>query len=140
MASGHTGRALAYFGSIDKGGDHAVDSPRSWFSRRTYRQALNAKQKAESTTSDISKDLTPSWAAVIGQWICFVLGGVCIVYGVFGIFAKRLQDSPSASVAWLGSAYVPTLRVTALLCFFMGLLLVRHGWSSPDHEQKKERR
>jgi hypothetical protein len=115
---------------MGKGG-HAVDSP-TGFAHRTYRQPMNAKQKAESTARDEAKDLTPARASVIEQWICFVLGMVCIVCGAFGIFAEQIEDSPSASVAWLGSAYMPTLWVTALLCLVMGLLLVRHGWSSPD--------
>jgi hypothetical protein len=138
MASGHTGRMLTYFGSMGKGGDHAVDNL-TGFSRGTYRPPLNAKQKAEIRARDKPKDFVLSKAAVIGQWICFVLGVVCIVCGAFGIFAKHIEGQPSASVAWLGSAYMPTLRATALLCLFMGLLLVRHGWSSHDRESKKER-
>ena len=134
MASGHTGRMLTYFGSMGEG-DHAVDSL-SGFSPRTYSQPLNTKQKAESTARDKPRDFTPARATVIGQWICFVLGGVCVACGAFGIFATQIEGPPSASVAWLGSAYMPTLRVTALLCLFMGLLLVRHGWSGPDREQK----
>jgi hypothetical protein len=139
MASKHTGRGLtAYFGSVGKGGDHAVDSP-TGFSRRTYRQPLSAKQKAGSRAGDEPKDLTPSKADVIGQWICFVLGVVCIVCGAIGIFAKQIDGPPPASVAWLGSAYIPTLRVTALFCLFMGLLLVRREWSSHDGEQEGTR-
>jgi hypothetical protein len=136
MVSGHTGRMLTYFGSMDKGGDHAAGGPIG-FSRRTYSQPLNAKQKAASKPRDKSKDFTPSRAAVIEQWICFVLGGVCMVCGTAGIFAEQIEELPSASVAWLGAAYMPTLRITALLCLFMGLLLARHGWSSPDREQKR---
>jgi hypothetical protein len=129
---------LTYFGSVGKGGAHAVDSLTE-LSRRTYRQPLNEKQKAESRARDKPKDSTLSKAAVIGQWTCFVLGVVCIVCGAFGIFAKHIEGQPSASVAWLGSAYMPTLRGTALLCLFMGLLLVRRGWNSPDREQKERR-
>ena len=141
MASGDSGLSLTmFFRPTGKGRDHSDDSPHTGFSGRTYRQPLNAKQKAESTPRDQPKEFTPSMAAVIGQWICFVLGGVCIVCGACGIFAKHIEGPPSASVAWLGSAYMPTLRVTALLCLFMGLLLVRHGWGSSDREQKKERR
>jgi hypothetical protein len=136
MASGHTGRMLTYFGSMGKGGAHAVDSLTE-LSRRTYRQPLNAKQKAESRARDKPKDSALSKAAAIGQWTCFVLGVVCTVCGAFGIFAQHIEGPPpSASVAWLGSAYMPTLRVTALLCLSMGLVLVRRGWSSPDREQK----
>jgi hypothetical protein len=125
MASGDAGRTLtSYFRSMGIDGNRAVDRP-TWVSRRSYRQSLNAKQKAESAAGDEPKDFTPARTAVIGQWICFVLGVVCIVCGAFGIFAKPIEGPPSASVAWLGSAYMPTLRVTALLCLFLGLLLVR---------------
>jgi len=129
MASGYTSRTLmTYFRSPGRGLDHTVDSPRTRFSRRTYMQPLNAKQKAESTTRDEPNDFTPATAAVIGQWICFVLGVVCIVCGALGTFAKLMEGPLSASVAWLGSAYMPTLRFTALLCLFLGALLVRCGW------------
>lgn len=132
MASGDTGRTLtAHFRSLGRVFDHTVDSPRTRFSHRTYTQPLNAKQKAESTARDGPKDFTPSRAAVIEQWICLALGAVCIVCGAFGIFAKPLESPPSASVAWLGSAYMPALRVTALLCLFVGFLLVRYGWAVP---------
>jgi ABC-type amino acid transport system permease subunit len=138
MASGNTGRTLTtYFRSMGRGFDHPVDNPRTRFSRRIYTQPLNAKQKAESKAKVKSKDFTTLRAAVIGQWICFVLGTVCIVCGSCGVFAKHIEDPLSASVAWLGSAYMPTLRVTALLCFLMGVLLVRHGWSSPIVSKKR---
>ena len=135
MPCGHTGRTLmTYCGSM--GGDHAADSP-AGFTRRTCRRPRNAKQKTESTAGDRPKDFTPPLAAVIGRWICFALGVVCVVCGAFGIFVKHIEAPPSASAAWLGSAYMPTLRVTAFMCLCVGLLLVRHGWSSPDREQKR---
>jgi hypothetical protein len=127
MASGHTARMSTYFGTMGNGGDHTVESSRTWVSRRTYRQPLNAKQKSESTARDEPKNFTPSRAAVIGQWICFVLGVVCIACGVFGVFANHIEGPPSAFVAWLGLAYMPALRITALLCLLMGLLLVHRG-------------
>ena len=138
MASGHTGRMLTYFGSMGKRGAHAEGSP-TGFSRRTYRQSLNARQRAESTATDGPKDFTSSRAAVIEQWICFVLGVLCIACGAFGVFANPMEGPPSAFVAWLRSAYMPALRVTALLCLFMGLLLVRRGWSSPTARRKERR-
>jgi hypothetical protein len=139
MVSRDTDRALTtYFRSMGKGCDHAAASP-TGFSRHTHRQPRNAKQKAERTAGDEPKGFTPTAATVIGQWICFVLGAVCILCGASGILAKHIEGPPSASVAWLGSAYMPTLRVTALLCLFIGLLLVRYGWGSHDRG-KKERR
>jgi hypothetical protein len=120
---------------MGKVGAHAVDSP-TGFSRRTHMQSLNARQKAEGTARDKPKDFTPSRTAVIEQWICFVLGVVCIACGAFGVFANPMEGQPSAFVTWLGWAYMPALRVTALLCLFMGLLLVRRGCSSPTASRK----
>jgi hypothetical protein len=132
MAFGDAGRTLTmHFRSMGKGRDDAVDGPGTRFSHRACKQPPSARQKAESTARDEPKDFTPARAAVIGQWICFVLGVACIVCGAFGIFAKPLEDPPSACVAWLGSTYVPTLRITALLCLFLGWLLMRRGWGSP---------
>jgi hypothetical protein len=126
MISGHTGHTLTtYFRSMGKGRDHAVDSP-----------APNATQKTESRAADEAKDFAPPRATVIGKWICLVLGVVCIDCGIFGIFTKYIAGPPS-SVAWPGSAYIPALRVTALLCLFMGLLLVRYGWSSSAREPRR---
>ena len=107
MASGDAGRTLTtYFRSMGKGRDHAVDSPGTRLSGRTYKQPPSAKQKAERTARNEPKDFTPAMAAGIGRWICFVLGVVCIVCGAFGIFAQPMEVPPSASVAWLGSANI----------------------------------
>ena len=139
MASGDADRTLTTcFRSMGKGRDHAAGSP-TGFSRHTYGQPRNSGQKVESTAEEEPKSSTPTVATVIGQWICFVLGAVCIVSGTFGIFAKHIENPPSAPVAWLGSAYMPTLRVTALLCLFIGLLLVRYGWGSADRGKKGAR-
>ena len=126
MAFGHTGRALTtHLGPTGKG----RRSP-TGHSRGTNGRPLNAKQSPESTAGDGSKNFTPSWVADIEQWICFVLGMICIACGAFGVFTKQVKGPPSGSVPWLGSGYGPALRLTALLCFFMGLLLVRRGWST----------
>jgi hypothetical protein len=52
----------------------------------------------------------------IEQWICLVLGFVCIASGIWGIFLK------------LSQTYGLTLRATAVACLVMGLVLVRRGW------------
>jgi hypothetical protein len=101
---------------MDRGFDRTVDSPHTRFSRRIYTQPMNTKQKAESAARDEPKDFAPSRAALIGQWICFVLGVVCIACGAFGVFANHIEGPSSAFIAWLGSAYIPALRLTALLC------------------------
>jgi hypothetical protein len=66
---------------------------------------------------------------VVEQWLCFVLGCVCMAFGVWGICVKPGEYALSEYIAWLGSLYVPTLRLTAVVCFGMGVMLIRHGWS-----------
>jgi hypothetical protein len=63
----------------------------------------------------------------IEQWICLVLGVVCIASGTYGIILKLSQNALPAYLAWLTTAYVPTLRITAVACLAMGLVLVRRG-------------
>ena len=52
----------------------------------------------------------PKTIVAIEQWICLVLGLVCMVFGMWGIFMKPDQDAVSEYIAWLGSLYMPTLR------------------------------
>jgi hypothetical protein len=65
----------------------------------------------------------------IEQWICLLLGVVCIASGTWGVFLKLGQNPLPAYLAWLATAYVPTLRITAVACLVMGLVLVRRGLS-----------
>jgi hypothetical protein len=71
----------------------------------------------------------PKMIVVIEQWICLVLGLVCMAFGMWGICMKPEQDAPSAYIAWLGSLYMPTLRVTAVVCIGLGVMLARRGWA-----------
>jgi hypothetical protein len=66
---------------------------------------------------------------VIEQWICLVLGLVCMVFGIWGIYMKPEQDALSAHIACLGSLYMPTLRVTAVASIGLGVALGRWGWA-----------
>ena len=52
----------------------------------------------------------PKMIVVIEQWICLVLGLVCMAFGMWGICMKPGQHALSAYIAWLGSLYVPALR------------------------------
>ena len=78
---------------------------------------------------DERKSAQPTTIAVIEQWICFVLGLICMASGFGGICMKPEQDALSASVAWLGSLYMPMLRVTAVACIGLGVMLTRRGWA-----------
>jgi len=73
------------------------------------------------------KRAQPTTTAVIEQWICFLLGLACIVFGTWGICMKPEQDALSAYIAWLGSLYVPALRVMAVVCVGLGAMLIRRG-------------
>ena len=68
---------------------------------------------------------------VLEQWICFVLGFVCMAFGAWGICVRPGQYALSECIAWLGSLYVPALRLTAVACLGMGVMLIRRGWSHP---------
>ena len=81
----------------------------------------------EKGGGDERKSAQPTTIVVIEQWICFVLGLVCIAFGIWGICMKPEQDALSAYIAWLGSLYVPTLRVMAVVCVGLGVMLIRRG-------------
>ena len=57
------------------------------------------------------------------------MGLVCMASGVWGIWMKPGQEALSEHIAWLGSLYLPTLRVTAGVCFGLGVMLIRRGWA-----------
>jgi hypothetical protein len=78
---------------------------------------------------DEQKSAQPTTIAVIEQWICLVLGLVCMAFGMWGICMKPGQDALSEHIAWLGSLYMPTLRVTAIVCIGLGVMLIRRGWA-----------
>jgi hypothetical protein len=67
----------------------------------------------------------------VEQWLCLLLGLVCMVCGVWGICLKYDQELPSGHLPWLGSMYGPTLRGTAVACFVSGAVLVRRGLATP---------
>lgn len=81
------------------------------------------KKEANEQRSVTSKTI------VVEQWICFVLGFVCMAFGAWGICMRPGQYALSKYIAWLGSLYVPVLRVTAVACLGMGLVLLRRGWT-----------
>ncbi len=69
--------------------------------------------------------------AVVWQWICFALGIVSMACGVWGICVQRGQNALPGWSAWLGSFYVPVLRLVAVLCLGIGVVMVRRGWARP---------
>jgi hypothetical protein len=78
--------------------------------------------------------ITPTNPTIVAveQWLCSLLGLVCMACGVWGICMKYDQELPSRYIPWLGSMYGPTLRGTAVACFVSGVMLVRRGLTRPD--------
>jgi hypothetical protein len=76
---------------------------------------------------------TPTNPTIVAveQWLCLLLGLVCMVCGVWGICMKYDQELPFGYIPWLGSMYGPTLRGTAVACFVSGAVLVRRGLARP---------
>ena len=90
-------------------------------------RTLSVGQGVREKGGDERKRAQPTTIVVIEQWICFVLGLVCFAFAMWGICMKPEQDALSAYIAWLGSLYVPTLRVTAVVCVGLGVMLIRRG-------------
>jgi hypothetical protein len=91
-------------------------------------RALSAGRGVRKKEEDEQRRVPPK-TIVVEQWICFVLGFVCMAFGIWGICMKPEQDALSAYIAWLGSLYMPTLRVTAVVCIGLGVMLARRGWA-----------
>jgi hypothetical protein len=89
----------------------------------------SAGRRMKGKGGDEQKSAQPKMIVVIQQWICFVLGLVCMAFGMWGICMEPEQDALSAYIAWLGSLYMPTLRVTAVVCIGLGVMLARRGWA-----------
>jgi hypothetical protein len=76
--------------------------------------------------------------AALEQWLCLLLGVSCMVCGVWGICMKYRQGVSSGYVQWLGSAYGPALRLTALVCLAFGAVLVRLGLVRPGRSSDSD--
>jgi hypothetical protein len=92
-------------------------------------RALSVGRGIRKKGGDEQTSAQPTTFAVIEQWICLVLGLVCMAFGMWGICMKPGQDALSEHIAWLGSLYMPTLRVTAVVCVGLGIVLIRRGWA-----------
>jgi len=89
----------------------------------------SAGQGAREKGGGAQESAQPKTIIVIEQWICLVLGLVCIAFGIWGIYMKPGQDALSVYIGWLGSLYMPTMRVTAVACIGSGVALARRGWA-----------
>jgi hypothetical protein len=130
MADTGTGRILATkVISPIHGCDRATGGLHEDVGHLDRERILGVGQGVREKGADERKSAQPTTIVVIEQWICFVLGLVCMAFGIRGICMKPEQNALSANIAWLGSLYVPTLRVTAVVCIGLGVLLARRGWA-----------
>jgi hypothetical protein len=90
-------------------------------------RALSVERGIRKKRVDEQKSAQPTTFAVIEQWICLVWGFICMACGMWGIFVKPRQGALSEHIVWLGSLYMPTLRVTAVVCIGLGVMLIRRG-------------
>ena len=92
-------------------------------------RTLSAGQGVREKGGGEQESAQPKMFVVTEQWICLVLGFTCMAFGMWGICMKPEQDALSAYIAWLGSLYIATLRVTAVVCIGLGVMLARRGWT-----------
>ena len=92
-------------------------------------RTLSVGQRVRGKGGGEQKSARLATIAVIEQWICLVLGLVCMAFGMWGICMEPEQDALSAYIAWLGLLYMPALRVTAVVCIGLGVMLARRGWA-----------
>lgn len=92
-----------------------------------HERTLSVGPRMRERGGDEQKSLHPTPIVVIEQWLCFLLGLVCMACGIWGICMKPGQHALSVYIAWLGSLYMPTLRVTAVVCLGLGVMLARQG-------------
>jgi hypothetical protein len=90
--------------------------------------ASRAGRKERSKEAGKQNKVPLATIVAIEQWVCFALGITCMAFGIWGICMKCSVDTLRADIAWLGPVYVPTLRVTAVVCLVMGALLMRRAW------------
>jgi hypothetical protein len=108
-------------------GERGARGPHGGVGYHDQVRALSAGHRTMKKEGEFQQDALVTKPVVVEQWICFVLGLVCMVSGIWGICIKCGQN---ALPAWLGSGYALTLRLTAVACLVMGAVLVRRGWGS----------
>jgi hypothetical protein len=100
--------------------------------RIAYDRPPEPRRGGQNSKRDVGTTRIVPRIVVAEQWLCFLLGLICMICGVCGLFMKYKQDSPFAYIRWLGPAHGPILRSTAIACFVVGAVLVRCGLASPD--------
>jgi hypothetical protein len=117
-------------------GEKAVTQSRSPVDARAgiAGRARGGRARHDRSSERDEEATTPTNPSIVAleQWLCFLLGVSCMVCGGWGICMKYSQGLSSGYVPWLGSAYGPELRLTALACLAFGAVLVRRGLARPD--------
>jgi hypothetical protein len=130
MAHLGAGRALpARVISPVQGSDRGTRSLYGNVEHVSRERTLSAGQGVREKGGVEQESAQPKTIVVMEQWICLVLGLVCMAFGMWGICMKPEQDAVSEYIAWLGSLYTPMLRVTAVVCIGLGVMLARRGWA-----------
>ena len=100
--------------------------------RIAYDRTPEPRREGRHTKRDEGTTLIVPRIVIAEQWLCFLLGLICMICGVCGLFMKYNQNSPFPYIEWLGPIYGPILRSTAIACFVVGAVLARCGLASPD--------
>ena len=130
MADTDTGRILATkVISPIQGYDRGTRSLHEVVGTLSLERTLSVERGIRKKGGGEQESAQPKMIVVIEQWICLVLGLVCMAFGMWGTCMKPEQDALSAHIAWLGSLYMPALRVTAVVCIGLGVMLARRGWA-----------
>jgi hypothetical protein len=76
---------------------------------------------------------TPTNPSIVAaeQYLCLLLGLICVACGGWGVCMKYSLDLSSGYISWLGSTYGPALRLTAVACLVLGAVLVRLAFARP---------
>jgi hypothetical protein len=97
-----------------------------------YDRTTEPRRRSQNAKTDTGATRIVPRIVVAEQWLCFLLGLICMICGVCGLVMKYNQASPFTYFQWLGPAHGPILRATAIACFVAGTVLVRCGLASPE--------
>jgi hypothetical protein len=121
-----TTKVISLIQSYDRGSTHSLHEDVGHLSReRTLRVGRGVREKRGGE----QESAQPRRIVVIEQWTCLALGFTCMAFGMWGICMNPGQDALSEHIARLGSLYMPMLRVTAVVCVGLGVMLIRRGWA-----------
>ena len=92
------------------------------------------KMRPAGSSKRATDAITPTDPTLVSaeQYLCYLSGFVWMGCGGGGICMKYSLGLSSSFISWLGSAYGPTLRLTAVACLVSGAVLVRCGLARPD--------